>query len=144
MISFLQIFLQPSLCNAYRGSPTYAVFTNADPTMYRVFWLMYAQVGDFCVSSGSPTVPLTRILRNEVFSSRKIKGDLMQKSQFKHVNCLEQQQQCVKSTGFHKSCKNRKKVRVIDPNFQTKSCIFCLQVGLKFAFQINYTEPDFS
>ena len=89
MISFLQIFLQPSLCNAYRGSPTYAVFTNADPTMYRVFWLMYAQVGDFCVSSGSPTVPLTRILRNEVFSSRKIKGDLMQKSQFKHVNSLE-------------------------------------------------------
>ena len=28
---------------------------------------MYAQVGNFRVSSGPPTVPLTRILRNAVF-----------------------------------------------------------------------------
>ena len=34
---------------------------------YRDFWLMYAQVGDFCVSRGPPTVPLTQISHNTVF-----------------------------------------------------------------------------
>ena len=38
-------------------SPTYAVFTPADPTT-AVFWIMYAQMGDFRVSRGPPTVPL--------------------------------------------------------------------------------------
>ena len=45
-------------------SPTYAFFTTADRTTPN-FWLMYAQVGDFPISRGSPTVPL--ILRNVVF-----------------------------------------------------------------------------
>ena len=36
-------------------------------THYRGFWLMYAQVEDFCVSRGPPTVPLMQILRNTVF-----------------------------------------------------------------------------
>ena len=35
---------------------------------YRDFWLMYTQVGDFRVNRGPPTVPLTRILHNAVFS----------------------------------------------------------------------------
>ena len=35
---------------------------------YREFCLIYAQVGDFCISRGPSTVPLTRILRNVVFS----------------------------------------------------------------------------
>ena len=35
---------------------------------YRNFWLMYVQVGDFCVSRGLTTVPLTRISCNTVFS----------------------------------------------------------------------------
>ena len=34
---------------------------------YRDFWLMYAQVGDFRIGSGPPTVPITQILRNAVF-----------------------------------------------------------------------------
>ena len=33
---------------------------------YRDFWLMYAQVGDFRISRGPSTVPLTRISRNSV------------------------------------------------------------------------------
>ena len=33
---------------------------------YRNFWLMYTQVGDFRVSIGPPTVPLTGILENTV------------------------------------------------------------------------------
>ena len=33
---------------------------------------MYAQVGDFRVSGGPPTVPLMQILCNTVFSSPKI------------------------------------------------------------------------
>ena len=37
----------------YRGSPTYAVFTTADPTT-AVFWLIYMQVGNFCVSRHGP------------------------------------------------------------------------------------------
>ena len=32
------------------------------------FWLMYAQVGNFGVSRGPPTVPLTRILHNAFFA----------------------------------------------------------------------------
>ena len=31
-------------------------------------WPMYLQEGDFCFSRGPPTVPLTRILCNVVFS----------------------------------------------------------------------------
>ena len=34
---------------------------------------MYAQVGDFGISRGPPTVPLMQILRNMVFSSPKIR-----------------------------------------------------------------------
>ena len=34
---------------------------------YRNFWLMYTQVGDFRISRGPPTVPLTQILHNTVF-----------------------------------------------------------------------------
>jgi hypothetical protein len=34
---------------------------------YRGFWLMYAQVGDFRVSRGLHTVPLTQISLNVVF-----------------------------------------------------------------------------
>ena len=39
---------------------------------YRSFWVMYTQVGDFRISRGPPTVLLTRILHNAVFSSPKI------------------------------------------------------------------------
>ena len=35
---------------------------------------MYAQVGDFCGSKGSPTVPLKRILRNAVFFKSQNQG----------------------------------------------------------------------
>ena len=35
---------------------------------YHGFWLMYVQVGDFCVSRGFTTIPLTRISYNTVFS----------------------------------------------------------------------------
>ena len=35
---------------------------------YRGFWLMYVQVGDFCISRGLTIVPLTRISCNTVFS----------------------------------------------------------------------------
>ena len=45
----------------YRGVPHLRGFH------YRGFWLMYVQVGDFCVSRGPPTVPLTQISRNTVF-----------------------------------------------------------------------------
>ena len=31
------------------------------------FWLMYVQVGDFCINSGPPTVQLTQISSNAVF-----------------------------------------------------------------------------
>ena len=51
----------------YRGCPTYTVFTTADPTT-AIVWLMYPQVVDFHISRGPPTVvPLTGILRNEIF-----------------------------------------------------------------------------
>ena len=39
---------------------------------YRNFWLMYAQVGDFCINRRPPIVPLTKISHNAVFSSPKI------------------------------------------------------------------------
>ena len=39
---------------------------------YHGFWLVYMQVGDFCVSRGFTTVPLTRILCNTVFSKSQI------------------------------------------------------------------------
>ena len=48
-------------------SPTYAVFTTADPTTYCGFWLVYMQVGNFCVSMGPLKVSLTLILCNAVF-----------------------------------------------------------------------------
>ena len=51
--------------------PTYPVFTAEDPTT-AFFLLMYTQVGDFCIRSVSPTVPLTRILSNGIFLSPKI------------------------------------------------------------------------
>ena len=34
---------------------------------YRDFWLMYMQVGDFCVSRGCPIIPLTQISCNAGF-----------------------------------------------------------------------------
>ena len=34
---------------------------------YRNFWLMNAQVGDFSISRGPPSVPLTQISRKAVF-----------------------------------------------------------------------------
>ena len=40
---------------------------------YRGFLLMYTQVGGFHISKGPPTVSLTRILRNAVFSSPKFR-----------------------------------------------------------------------
>ena len=43
---------------------------------YRIFWIMYAQVGDFCVSRGSLTVTLTRISRNAVFFKSQNPGTL--------------------------------------------------------------------
>ena len=46
-----------------RGSTTY---TNAVPLLLQ-FWLMHAQVGVFCISRGSPTVPQMRILCNAGF-----------------------------------------------------------------------------
>ena len=49
------------------------------------------------------------------------------------LTILEWQQQCAKSTGFDNFCKNRRKI--VEE--------FGQQVGLKFAFQINYTQPDF-
>ena len=36
-------------------------------SQYQCFWLMYVQVGDFCVSRGPPTVPLMRISCNVVY-----------------------------------------------------------------------------
>ena len=39
---------------------------------YHGFWLKYVQVGDFCISRGPPTVPLTRISCNTVFESPKM------------------------------------------------------------------------
>ena len=50
----------------YRGSPPLTRFSLTRIPFSR-FWLMYAQVGDFCVSRGHPTVPLTQISRNAVF-----------------------------------------------------------------------------
>ena len=35
---------------------------------YHGFWLMYVQWGNFCISRGFTTVPLTQILRNTIFS----------------------------------------------------------------------------
>ena len=40
---------------------TYTVFTTA------IFWLMYSQVGDFCVCRGTLSIPLTWISNNTVF-----------------------------------------------------------------------------
>ena len=56
----------------YRGSPTYVVFTTADPTT-AIFGLCIRKWGIFALSRGPLTVPLTRILRNVVFSSPKIR-----------------------------------------------------------------------
>ena len=47
----------------YRGSPNYSFFNTAE-TQYHGFWLMNPQVGDFHVSRGSPTVPITQNPRN--------------------------------------------------------------------------------
>ena len=51
---------------SYRGSPTYVVFTTADPNT-AVFGLCTCTSGRFL-----STVPLTQILRNTVFSRPKI------------------------------------------------------------------------
>ena len=51
----------------YRRSPTHSKITNTGFTT-TIFWLMCVQVGDFCASRGLPTVPLTRISCNTVFS----------------------------------------------------------------------------
>ena len=65
--------------------------------------------------------------------------DLMQKLHFKYVNSLEQQQQCVKSSGFDKFCKKQKKNKCNRFEFSgQKVDQFGLQACLKFAFQINY------
>ena len=51
----------------YRGSPTYGVFTTADPTT-AVFGLSTRKWGIFAlVGDQRPTVPLTQILHNVVF-----------------------------------------------------------------------------
>ena len=56
---------------------------------------------------------------------------LMQKSQFKHVNSLEQQRQCVKSTGFTNSAKNRRKMSKINLHFQIiKLIVFVCRLDL--------------
>ena len=50
----------------YSRSPTSAKITNAIPLL-QWFWPMYVQVGDFLVSRGPPTVPLTQISCNIFF-----------------------------------------------------------------------------
>ena len=71
--------------------------------------------------------------------------DFCMKLQFKYVNFLEQQQQCVKSSGFDKFCKKQKKNEYNRFEFpDQKVDWFGRKVGLKFAYKINYTQPDFS
>ena len=56
-----------------RGSPTYTKITNMVSTT-TVFGLRnYVQVGDFRVSRGLATVPLTQISCNLVFQSPKMR-----------------------------------------------------------------------
>ena len=59
----------PWATSIYRGSPTYKVFTTADPTIANFGLYLYTQVGDFHISRGAPTVPLMQILRNTVQKS---------------------------------------------------------------------------
>ena len=68
---------------------------------------------------------------------------LMQKSQFRYVNSLKYQQQCVKSSGFDKFCKNQKENENNKCEFSDKKIdTFGLQNCLKFAFKITLTKPD--
>ena len=53
-----------NILHKFRGSPTYTKITNTVSTTYHGFWLMYLQVGDFRVSRGTTTVPLTQISCN--------------------------------------------------------------------------------
>ena len=63
------------------------------------------------------------------------------KLQFKHVNSLKQQQQCVKSSRLDKFCKKQKKNEYCKSKFPAqKSDGFGLQVELKFAFKITLTH----
>ena len=47
---------------------------------------MYVQVGDFRVSRGPPTVPLTQISCNTVISNKHKAGTLCNKQEQKHVS----------------------------------------------------------
>ena len=57
----------------YRGSPTYTKITNTVSTTTVFGLCTYVQVGDFCVSRGLTTVPLTRISCNTVFSKMRVR-----------------------------------------------------------------------
>ena len=73
-----------------------------------------------------------------------LKCDFCIKTQFKHVNSSEQQQQCVKSSGFDKFCKKQKKIEYSRFELPAqKSDRFGLQVELKIVFKITITKPDF-
>ena len=50
----------------YRGVPHSRGFHYRE-SHYRVFWLMYVEVGDSCICRGPHTVPLMRISCNAVF-----------------------------------------------------------------------------
>ena len=51
--------------NYYRGSLTFSFHYRE--SHYGNFWLKYVQVGDFLISRGRPTVPLTGIVCNADF-----------------------------------------------------------------------------
>ena len=69
--------------------------------------------------------------------------DFCIKTQFKHVNSLEQQQQCAKSSGFDKFCKKQKENENNKSEFSDQKIdTFGLQNCLKFAFKITLTKPD--
>ena len=52
----------------YRGSPTYKKIINTVFATTVLSLCTYVQVGDFCISRGSPTIPLTKISCITVFS----------------------------------------------------------------------------
>ena len=65
--------------------------------------------------------------------------------QAKDSTFWEQHQQCAKSTGFDNSCKKQKENENNKSEFpDQKIDRFGQQSCLKLAFQINYTQPDFS
>ena len=66
------LFRRARDCNNIQGVPDLSSFHYCK-TQDRIFWLIYLQVGCFCVSRGSTTVTLTQILNNAAFSSPKLR-----------------------------------------------------------------------